>query len=277
MSTTTPPTSTHSPSPTRKEPGLKIRFLGAHNSDSAGTGLMSMLVDASLLLDAGTMASRLTFAQQMKIKHVLVTHAHYDHTRDIPSLAMNHYLRRQGFTVYGLPVTLEVFGAHFMDGVVYPDFRQRPPEKATVRFQAITPGEAFTIDGYTVLPVAMAHAVPSVGYQVTGPDGGVAFYTGDTGPGRDEAWQQGQPQLIIAEVTATARFADYMLKVGHLTPQLLGKELEVFRTQHGYLPRVVVSHTSPTVLEETKKELKAVGKELGITITVAHDGLTLNV
>jgi ribonuclease BN (tRNA processing enzyme) len=254
---------------------LKIRFLGAHNSESATTGLMSILVDDRLVLDAGSMASRLSFEEQLALKAILISHAHYDHVRDIPALGMNLLLRNTNCTVYSIPEVLESLGAHLMDGLVYPDFRQRPAADPTLRLVNLEPLRTITIEGYRVLPVPVNHRVSCVGYQVTAPGGAVLFYTGDTGPGLESCWRKIKPQLLIIELTASERFREQMLKVGHLTPGLLRQELGVFKEIHGYLPQIIVSHISPTVEAEIAAELAEVERALSTRITIAREGLQL--
>jgi ribonuclease BN (tRNA processing enzyme) len=254
---------------------LKIRFLGAHNSESTTTGFMSILVDDSLVLDAGSMTSQLSFEAQQKLKAILISHAHYDHIRDIPALAMNLILRNTGCTVYSIPVVLESLAAHLMDGLIYPDFRKRPADNPVIRLVELEPLRAVTIEGYSVMPVPVNHGIPCVGYQVTAPDGAVVFYTGDTGPGLENCWRAIKPRLIIVELTAPERFREQMIKVGHLTPEMLRQELGVFKDIHGYLPQIVVSHTSPTVEAETAAELREVARALSTSITIAHEGLQL--
>jgi len=68
---------------------MKIRFLGAHNYETKDTRLVSLLIDDVLAIDVGGLSSSLSFEEQCKIKAVLLTHQHYDHVRDIPTLAMN--------------------------------------------------------------------------------------------------------------------------------------------------------------------------------------------
>ncbi len=53
---------------------MKIKVLGAHNTESRNTKYMSLLVDDVLALDAGGLTSSLSFRSQMKIKAVLLTH-----------------------------------------------------------------------------------------------------------------------------------------------------------------------------------------------------------
>ena len=53
-----------------------IRFLGTHNAESKDTKLVSFLVDDVLAVDAGSLASELTFSEQEKIGVILLSHGH---------------------------------------------------------------------------------------------------------------------------------------------------------------------------------------------------------
>ncbi len=46
---------------------MKVQILGAHNCESQELRLVSILVDDSLVLDAGGLTSSLSFAEQIKI------------------------------------------------------------------------------------------------------------------------------------------------------------------------------------------------------------------
>jgi len=47
---------------------MRIRFLGTHNAESKNTRLVSFLIDDVLAVDAGSLVSELTFAEQKQIK-----------------------------------------------------------------------------------------------------------------------------------------------------------------------------------------------------------------
>ncbi len=70
---------------------MRIKLLGAHNTESLETRMSGLVIDDVLALDAGGLTSSLTLAAQQELKAVLVTHQHYDHIRDIPALAINLY------------------------------------------------------------------------------------------------------------------------------------------------------------------------------------------
>jgi ribonuclease BN (tRNA processing enzyme) len=82
---------------------MKIRFLGAHNCETKDTRMVSLLVDDILAIDAGGLTASLSLTAQYRIEAVLLTHQHYDHVRDIPTLAMNLFLAGASTTIYSIP------------------------------------------------------------------------------------------------------------------------------------------------------------------------------
>jgi phosphoribosyl 1,2-cyclic phosphodiesterase len=63
------------------EKGLDI--LGAHATEAKRVRLASLLVNEVLAIDVGGPVFVLSLSQQRKIKIVLLSHHHFDHTRDL--------------------------------------------------------------------------------------------------------------------------------------------------------------------------------------------------
>ncbi len=254
---------------------MNIKFLGAHNCESQNTKLTSLLIDDILVLDAGGLTSSLSFEAQQKLKAILLTHQHYDHIRDVPAIAMNFYLCGTAINIYSTQPVYNALTTYLLDGKLYPKFLEQPQGDPTIKFTIIEPYQIERIEGYNVLAVEVNHAVPTVGYQITSPDGKVVFYTGDTGPGLADCWEQVSPQLLIIEVTEPNRYEEFCRGVGHLTPALLKQELTSFRELKGYLPQVVVVHMYPALEKEIETEIVTVAKALNSSITLAHEGMQL--
>jgi Cft2 family RNA processing exonuclease len=254
---------------------MKVQFLGTHNCESQETRLVSLLVDDVLALDAGGLTSGLSFSAQLKLKAILLTHEHYDHIRDIPTLAINLYLRRASINIYSLSPVADVLKTYLLNDKLYPNFLERPVSAPTLRFTALEPLKPVQIEGYSVLAVPVRHSPFSVGYQITSPDGQVLFFTGDAGPGLAECWPQVSPQLLITEVTGSSRLDNPMRGSGHLTPNLLRHELVTFRELKGYLPQVVTVHMNPMLEEEIRPEIAALAKDLNCPITLGYEGMEL--
>ena len=251
---------------------MRVQVLGAHTTESRDTRLVSLLIDGVLALDAGALTSSLPFSEQLKLKAILITHYHYDHIRDIPLIAMNLFLNGASINVYSIAPVRDAISSHLLDGSLYPKFLEKPEGKATIKFHTVEPYQTIQIEGYSVLPLPLAHSVPAVGYQVTSTNGKKVFYTGDVGPGLAHSWQYISPQLLITEVTASNRFEEFGKESGHLTPSLLREELVSFQKIKGYLPQVITVHMNPNLEAEIAAELTAVAKDLGASITLAYEG-----
>lgn len=254
---------------------MKIQILGAHLAELKGARLTSLLIDGALVVDAGGLTSALSLPEQKKIKTVLLTHHHFDHTRDLVTLAANagYYWRRQ-LVVYALRYTLDIVTNCLLDGKIYTNFLEYPSkEKPTLILEAIEPYSRKTIAGYDVLAVPVKHSVPAVGYQLTSSDGKSLFYTGDTTVGISDCWQHVSPQLLITEVAGPNKYGDWLKKAGHLCAGFLREELIQFRRLKGYLPRIIVIHIGNPYEQEIKEEVAQVAQELEADIRLGYEDM----
>lgn len=254
---------------------MNIRVLGAHNCESQKSRLVSLLIDEVLAIDAGSLTSSLSFEAQQKLKMLLITHQHFDHIRDIPTMAMNFALQGDTLNIYSTRAVHSALSTYLLNGELYPKFLELPERSPTIKFTLIEPYRAEQIEGYSILAVPVNHTGPTVGYQVTSPQGKSVFYTADTGPGLD-CWQHISPQLLIAEVTAPNQYEEFAQKSGHLTPNLLKQELITFRELKGYLPPVVVVHMNPRLEKEIEAEIAAVAATLNTRVDLAYEGMRLH-
>ena len=255
---------------------MKIQILGAHAIEARGARLTSLLVDGVLALDAGGLTSALSLSQQKQIKALLLTHHHFDHTRDLITLGadVNHWEGQ--LEVYALQQTLDVVIPCLLDGKMYINFLEYPSrEKPSLLLRAIEPYSRNTVAGYDVLALPVKHSVPAVGYQIVSPQGKSFFYTGDTTAGISLCWQHISPQLLIIEVTGPNKLEDWLKGVGHMSAGLLKEELTQFRQLKGYLPRVIVIHIGNFYEQQIKEEVAQVAKELGADISLGYEDMRL--
>ena len=59
---------------------MDIVILGAHNTESETTRMMSLLIDGKLALEAGGLTASLPFPAQLGLRAVLLTHPHWCET-----------------------------------------------------------------------------------------------------------------------------------------------------------------------------------------------------
>ncbi|MBN1281271.1 MAG: MBL fold metallo-hydrolase [Candidatus Thermoplasmatota archaeon] len=255
---------------------MNIRFLGTHHEESKDTRFVCFLIDDVLAVDAGNLASELTFAQQKKIKAILLSHGHYDHIRGVPSFIFSNLTRTT--KVYGSPQTLHILSTHLFDGVIYPNFTKKTSflKKPPIRLLPLTPLTPRTIQGYHVLPCPVKHIPGSLGFHITGRDGTTIFYTGDTGPGLSRLWRHTSSHVLIIDVTFPNRLKQVAKNASHLCPLTLRQELVEFHRQHHYLPDVILIHVNPQFRREIRTEAQKIAKELHLSIHIAQEGMVVH-
>jgi len=252
---------------------MRIRFLGTHQGESKQARFVSLLIDDAIAIDAGGLAGGLSFGEQRALQAVLITHYHLDHIKDLPVVGFNRLnVGAPTLPVYATSEVQDALLKYVMNGVTWLDLTQRPtPEGPALRFVTVRDGHPFVVGEYRITPIASRHPVPTVGYQISSPQGRNVYYTSDTGPDGD-AWDRVNPDLLITEVTLSNDLEEVAIRVGHLTASLLHAELVRFRTLHGYLPRVRVIHVNPFQEEGIREEVAIVGQELGADIIVVAEG-----
>jgi ribonuclease BN (tRNA processing enzyme) len=222
------------------------------------------------------LCSGLTLHDQRKLKAVLITHYHYDHVKDLPMIGMN-FAYHGCLDVYGTTAVFEALSTHLLDGKLYPNFLKWPDLQPALNFIRLEEYERISIDGYGVMAFPVPHGVPSVGFQVTSPEGKSLFFTGDTAGGLSACWEHVSPELLITELSWPQEMEAWARRTTHLSPQLLRRELLEFRKLKGYVPRTVLIHLDPAHESEVAAEVAEIAQELGASITLGREGMTVSV
>jgi ribonuclease BN (tRNA processing enzyme) len=241
--------------------------------------MVSFLIDEVLAVEAGSLASELTFAEQKNIRAILLSHAHYDHVAGVPVIAFNnadgnssHFVK-----VFATQQTLESIKAYLINGIIYPEFAESTSYlgKPSLLLTAVEPYQSRNIEGYRVILLPVRHPINAVGLGITSEKGESIFYTGDTGPELSYLWEHVSPQVLIADGTFPNRLEMAARDSGHLCPKMLKEELLEFRRIKGYLPRVVLVHLSPEFESEIRVEAGKIAQELNISLAIPSEGDTL--
>jgi ribonuclease BN (tRNA processing enzyme) len=255
---------------------MEVRILGAHVTETASAKPTALVIDGTLALDAGSLSSGLTLHDQRKLKAILITHYHYDHVKDLPMIGMN-FAYHGCLDVYGTAAVFEALSTHLLDGKLYPNFLKWPDLQPALNFIRLEEYERISIGGYGVMALPVPHGVPTVGFQVTSPEGRSLFFTGDTAGGLSGCWEHVSPDLLITELSWPQEMEEWARRTTHLSPQLLRTELVEFRRLKGYIPQTVLIHLDPAHESEVAAEVAEIAQELGASITLGREGMTVSV
>jgi cAMP phosphodiesterase len=213
-------------------------------------------VDDTVALDAGALTSTLSLEELVKVDHIIVSHSHFDHVKDIPLLADLIVGRRKTpVTIWASQECARTLRANMFNNALWPDFTKIPNKKNPVmQLKSFRAGSSFQVGKYTVNSVAVTHPVESCGFVISNGNSALAM-SGDTGP-TDKLWKLLNKTKNLKAVLLETSFPNEMQYLadlsGHLTPQTLQSELAKFNRNGA---SVLLYHLKPAYVQVLKDEV----------------------
>lgn len=235
---------------------MKLQVLGCHGGELPTCKSTCFLVDDVLALDAGALTSMLPLDRLCKVDHVLVTHSHFDHVKDLPLMSDLVVGRRDTpVTIWASRGCAKALRESMFNDTLWPDFTRIPSRKNPVlRIKTFRAGSSFDIGPYRVRSIPVNHPVESCGFVITR-DGRSLAISGDTGP-TDKLWAALNEARDLKAVLVETSFPNALQGLadlsGHLTPRSLQGELRKFRRNGA---EVFLYHLKPAHLMQLKAEL----------------------
>jgi ribonuclease BN (tRNA processing enzyme) len=233
---------------------MRIRVLGCSGGSAPGREPSCYLLERGVVVDAGAMAAGLTLDEQNEIRHVFLTHAHWDHCRDLPLSIINRRPETPTLMVHALPDTIETLREHLFNERSW--FRAFDLPSADTPFVAATPivpGATVECAGYRITSMPFRHTVPAVSYHFDDGRSSVVLCA-DTGGGdvfRALPKSASPLRAVFLEASFPNRMSDFAELTGHLTPALLGRECAALAPDVA----VLVTHMKPGFEVELAKEI----------------------
>jgi ribonuclease BN (tRNA processing enzyme) len=198
-----------------------------------------------VLVDAGAAAHAIASEERSGVRHLLLSHAHLDHTLGLPFL-----LADCEPCIYGLKETLDAVRDCLLDGRIWPDLRRR------ANWKEIYPGQTLHIDDIEVVVGASNHTVPCLSFAVRASENAVAL-VGDTRVDREViAWAAGlAPAACVVEVSYPDAHREVAARFGHQT----ARDLAAWRAALGDECRLCVTHIKPRHHDAVRAECEALG------------------
>ncbi len=253
---------------------MRVRVLGCHGGETPRHRTTSFLIDERISIDAGAVCRSLTLEEQVKIDHMLISHSHMDHVKDLALLADQVIgCRGQPVMLHCGPETAETLRASYFNNYLWPDFTKIPtPQAPVMQIQVHEPVLPFRIPAlaaaaqeapplagaeYEVRYIPVSHPVESMAMIIKGPTGSI-LYTSDTGPTK-QLWQLANDTEDLRGMFVELSFPNQMQALadvaGHFTPQTLEAEMKKV-VRRDDIP-LFIYHLKPSFYEVTKNELQA--------------------
>lgn len=240
---------------------MKMKVLGCYGGNIPGHGMTSFLLNDELALDAGWVSNALSLKQQEKVKDILISHSHLDHTCTLPFLIDNNF-SSPGFAlrIYAIREVLTSMKNHLFNNLTWPDFTCLPNDLTPVlKLKEIAPEEPVVINGLTIRAVLVSHIVPTTGFIVEDKKTAIAF-SSDTGP-TERFWELVNSvknlRAVVTETSFPNDLQDLANVSGHLTPNTLSVELRKLKKD---VP-VYLYGCKPKHLKTIRKEIRALKRK----------------
>jgi cAMP phosphodiesterase len=240
---------------------MKLKVLGCYGGNIPGHGMTAFLVNDTLAVDAGWVSGALSLKEQVRVKDILISHSHLDHTCTLPFLIDNNF-SAPGFAlrIYAIPEVIASMRNHLFNNHTWPDFTCLPNDLTPVlKLVEVRPEHAFVINGLSIRAVHVSHIVPTTGFILEDKQGAIAF-SSDTGP-TDRFWEvvNGTKRLkaVITETSFPNELQDLANISGHLTPATLRHELEKLEPD---VP-VYLYGGKPKHLDTIRRQVKALKRK----------------
>ena len=209
-----------------------------------------------LAIDAGSLGLVGEPEEMARIREVLLTHAHIDHIATLPMwIEALLSQQRAPVKVHGSGPTIDALRKHFFNNVIFPNFEglTEADGRALMEFVEVGVGSEFELAGFQIKGFDVAHPVPTTGYSVTDGQAGVIF-AADSGP-TEQLWEVASRSPNLRAVVLETSFPDWMgdiaLSAGHLTPNLLKRELEKAPEN----VRILITHMKPAYRAEISRSI----------------------
>lgn len=234
---------------------MRVKVLGGYGGESPGCRLTCLLINSTMTLDAGALAQALPLEEQVKVRSIVLSHSHMDHTNSLPFFIENVFGRNEGIDVYASAATIYALRKYLFNTATWPDFSRLPNHLLpAVRFHELADEVPVVIDGVTFTPIPVNHVIPTHGFLVEH-NGSSFLWSSDTGP-TDRLWEIANRTSSLKALGVEVSFNNALQQIAddslHLTPQTLQGELQKLERP---VP-ILLHHLKPFCIGTIREEIK---------------------
>ena len=212
---------------------MRVRLLpSSAGRESQLQSLTSFVINDRLAIDGGSIGFALAPDEMGAIRHVVVTHAHSDHTASLPIYVAEAFTLLDGpIIIYALEEVVSALRDFVFNDHIWPNFQKIPLMNGTgptIEFRVLEPGKKVTIAGIDLTPIPVNHVVPTIGLLAE-ENGSAVVFTSDT-YSTDEIWEAARHarglRAVFVDVSFPNELGELAAASKHLTPDLLAADLK---------------------------------------------------
>lgn len=239
---------------------MQIEVLGCYGGESPECRLTCLLINEAIALDAGCLTQVLPIDRQLRVRSLLLSHSHIDHTNGLPFFLDNVFGRSDtALEIYASSPTVYAVRKHLFNASTWPDFSRLPNHLLpAVQFHELHDEVPLELDGVRFTPVPVSHVVPTHGFLIEH-NGASVLWSSDTGP-TERLWEVANSTAGLRAICIEVSFANQMQSIAddslHLTPATLQRELEKLEVD---VP-ILLHHLKPSWEREIRQQVGALGR-----------------
>jgi len=191
--------------------------------------LTTYLINDTLAIDAGAIAIGLSREEQLRIRSIIITHAHLDHVFSLPLYLLDLFEEiHEPVRVYATQSDVDALRRHIFNERVWITLdTMKNTDTELISFQPFRSGESFFAEGLKVTPVQVTHTVLTHGLIVED-DRSALLFTSDTGP-TERIWQapveRNKLRAIFIDLSFPNRLTELARVSQHHSPATLLDEM----------------------------------------------------
>ena len=238
---------------------MQFEVLGAYGGESVDCRMTCVLFNDAVALDAGSLSQALPIERQRRVRSIVLSHSHVDHTSSLPFFVENVFQQGDSaIDLYASAATIYALRKNLFNNAAWPDFTRLPNNLLpSIRFHEIEDEVPFEVEGLRFTPIPVDHLVPTFGFLIE-QDGNALLWSSDTGP-TTRLWEVANQTKHLRTALVETSFDNALQHIAdisfHLTPRTLAGEIAKLERR---LP-VLVHHMKPPCVEQIRRELVALG------------------
>jgi len=251
-----------------------MKILGAYGSKTQNSQLSSYQLDEKTVIDAGNLIQSLG-DNFLKLENLLITHAHFDHITDLPTIIDTYYSKiKEPLNIFATQKVIDILKNNIFNDKVWPDFSKIPlmsGKGSTIVFNTIDYFKEYKIGNFTFTPYPNFHTHGSTGFLINNSllftsDTFLCYHTWDFLNKNENI------KTLIIEISFPSQYNRLAVLSKHLTPTLLASELENLQRDD---VKIYINHIKYEYMDLIIDELKEIG--LYDKVTILSDNSNIHV